>query len=179
MEINSTDNEFANSLIIRKATIDDAPAIAQAHIRSWRAAMAGIVPAKEIDKFCANRPQRWQENLSRKDHTTHLAVLDGEAVGFFNFGPCRDDSLDDRYYHLYTIFLDPSVQRRGIGRQLMAYAEEQTRNRGKPFMMLKVFAKNEASRRFYEACGYHQDGWGKLRNDFGRRLRVLRYVKEL
>ena len=166
-------------LEIRRATLDDAPAITQTHIRSWRAACEGFVPAKAVAAFCDTRPQRWRDILSRKDHTTNAVLLDGEIVGYFNFGPCRGDFVDDRYYHLYTIFLDPDVQRRGIGRQLMAYAEEQARANGKTAMVLKVYAKNESSRRFYEACGYHKDGLGKVYNDFGKRLRVLRYVKEL
>jgi len=167
------------NLEIRKATLDDAPAITQAHIRSWRAACEGFISAKEVDKFCASRPQRWQEGLAREDHTTHVAVLEGEAVGWFAFGPCRGDFVDDSYYHLYAIYLDPSAQRRGIGRQMIAFAEAQAREVGKTAMVLKVFAKNESSRRFYEACGYHKDGRGKVRRDYGRRLRVLRYVKEL
>lgn len=166
-------------LEIRKATLADAPALAQAHIRSWKASMAGFIPAKEVEKFCASRPQRWQEGLSREDHPTHVAVLDGKIVGHFSFGPCRGDFVDERYYMLYSIYLDPSVQRRGIGRQMIAYAETQARELGKTAMILKVFAKNESSRRFYEACGYHKDGRGKLRSDYGRPLRVLRYVKEL
>ena len=167
------------NLIIRKATLDDAPALTQAHVRSWRAAMSGFIPAKEVEKFCAGRAQRFQASLSREEHPTHVAVLDGKVVGWFAFGPCRGDFVDERYYHLYTIFLDPDVQRKGIGRQLMAYAEEQAWANGKTAMVLKVFAKNKDSRRFYEACGYHKDGLGKVRNDYGRRLRVLRYVKEL
>ena len=167
------------NLEIRKAVLDDAPALTQAHIRSWRAAMSGFIPAKEVEKFCASRPQRWQESLSREDHTTHAVLLDGKIVGQFAFGPCRGGFVDDRYYMLYSIYLAPEAQRRGIGRQLMAYAEQRAREQGKTAMVLKVFAKNESSRRFYEACGYHRDGRGKLRNDYGRPLRVLRYVKEL
>jgi len=172
-------NEFANSLEIRKATIDDADALAQAHIRSWRASHAGYVPAKAVAEFCANRPRRWQVNLSREDSTTRAVLLEGKIVGHFSFGPCRDDSLDDSYCHLYSIYIDPDFQRRGVGRRLMAYAEAQAREQGKAAMVLKVFEKNEASRRFYEACGYRRDGRGRMRNDYGRRLRVLRYVKEL
>jgi ribosomal protein S18 acetylase RimI-like enzyme len=166
-------------IIIRKAAIDDAEALTQAHIRSWRAAMEGFIPAKEVAKFCDSRPQRWKEGLSREDHTTHAVLLDGEIVGWFAFGPCRGDFADDRYCHLYAIYLDPSAQRRGAGRQIMAYAEERAREMGKSAMVLKVFAKNKSSRRFYEACGYHKDGRGRVRRDYGRRLRVLRYVKEI
>ena len=167
------------NLIIRKAAIADASAITQAHIRSWKAAMEGFIPAKAVEKFCASRPQRWQENLSRADHTAHVALLEGKVMGWFSFGPCRGDFVDDSYYHLYAIYIDPDFQRRGIGRQMITYAEARARELGKTAMILKVFAKNKSSRRFYEACGYHRDGRGTMRHDYGRRLRVLRYVKEL
>ena len=166
-------------LKVRRATIDDAPALAQAHIRAWKAACESFIPAKAVAEFCASRPQRWQEKLSREDHTTRAVLLNGRIVGHFNFGFCLDESLDDSYYQLYTIYIDPDTQRQGIGRKLMIYAEEQARANGKRAMVLKVFAKNESARRFYESCGYHRDGRGKIYNSYGRRLRVLRYIKEL
>jgi len=167
------------NITIRPATIDDAPALAQAHIRSWRASHERYVPAKAVEKFCDTRPQRWQKILSRADHTTHVALLEGRIAGHISFGPCRGKDLGERYWQIYSLYLDPDVQRHGIGRQLAAFAETQARKQGKAAMTLQTFGKNKPARRFYEACGYVRYGRGKLRNDYGRRLRVLRYVKEL
>jgi len=167
------------SLEIRKATIDDAPALTQAHVRSWRKSHEGYVPAKAVEAFCASRPQRWVEILSREVITTHVALLDGRIVGHFSFGPCRGEDLGERYWQLYSLYLDPDCQRQGIGRQLIAFAEGRAREQGKTAMTLQTFGKNKPARLFYEACGYRRRDRGKVRREYGRPLRVLRYVKEL
>lgn len=52
-----------------------------------------------------------------------------------------------------AIFVDPEVQRRGIGRALMDRARE-----SRPFLELDVFADNEVGRRFYAAYGFEEIG---------------------
>ena len=42
----------------------------------------------------------------------------------------------------------------GVGRALMAHAEEWTRHRDLPLLTLNVFASNTRARRFYEKAGF-------------------------
>jgi ribosomal protein S18 acetylase RimI-like enzyme len=53
--------------------------------------------------------------------------------------------------------VDPSLQRRGLGRQLMHEAEQRLQALGCPKLNFQVRADNEAAVRFYERLGYAQD----------------------
>jgi len=164
-------------LEIRRATIDDAAACAEIHSSGWEAAYSDFVPAGAMAERRARRPAQWQANLSR-DHEVYVPVLDGKVVGFLSLCPPRDEDLPDHYCEVGAIYLHPSVYRQGIGRRLMAFAEERAREKGKTAMMLWVFEENGASRRFYEACGYRPDGRTDI-SEYGRPLVTMRYVKEI
>ncbi|MDR2687789.1 MAG: GNAT family N-acetyltransferase [Oscillospiraceae bacterium] len=164
---------------IRKAILDDAPACAEIHCRGWETAYADIVPAQYLAQRRPQRPARWQANLSQPDHEIYVPVLDGNVVGFLSLRqPDAHENLPGCYYEVGGIYLDPTVYRQGIGRRLMAFAEDRAREKGKTAMMLWVFEDNAPSRRFYEACGYRPDGTGET-SDYGRPLRAVRYVKEI
>ena len=166
-------------ITIRKAAIDDAPACAEIHCRSWEAAYSDFVPAEYLAQRRPNRLEKWQGYLVSGLYEYYVPVLDGKVVGFLSLRPPDEhENLPDCYYEVAAIYLDPSVYRQGIGRQLMAFAEEQARALGKTALMLWVFEDNAPSRRFYEACGFRHDGASEI-HEYGRPLRVLRYVKEL
>ena len=169
----------APQIHIRPATIADAPACAEIHCRGWEAAYADIVPAQAIAQKNAARPAAWPGYLASGQYAYYVPVLDGKVVGFVSLGqPGANENLPAYYCEIAAIYLHPSVYRQGIGRQLMAFAEDRAREKGKTAMMLWVFEDNAPSRRFYEACGYRPDSATEER-EYGRTLRSLRYVKEL
>lgn len=53
--------------------------------------------------------------------------------------------------------VDPSQQKRGLGRQLMDWSETRLRERGCPKINLQVRQGNEAVLAFYAALGYADD----------------------
>ena len=56
---------------------------------------------------------------------------------------------------VYYVAADPAYQRIGLGKAIMAAAEEWLRRRGVWKVQLLVREGNEAVRRFYEDLGYH------------------------
>lgn len=50
--------------------------------------------------------------------------------------------------------VEPSAQGRGIGKRLLAAAEDEARRRGLPYMGLMVTEDNAAARALYESAGY-------------------------
>jgi len=166
-------------LHIRPAVLDDAPACAEIHSRGWEAAYADFIPAEAIAERRARRPTQWPEWLASGKSNHYVPVLDGQVVGFISLGqPNARENLPDCTCEVGGLYLHPSVYRQGIGRKLMAFAEERAREKGKTAMMLWVFEDNALSRRFYEACGYRPDS-AMEEHEYGRMLRSLRYVKEI
>jgi len=177
--LNSFGERFIMELHIRPAVLDDAPACAEIHCKGWEAAYADFIPAEAIAERRARRPAQWPEWLAGGKSNHYVAVLDGRVVGFLGLRlPGERENLPECYYEVGGLYLHPDVYRRGIGRQLMQFAEERAREKGKTAMMLWVFEDNAPSRRFYEACGYSPDS-AMEEHEYGRTLRLLRYVKEI
>ncbi len=101
---------------IRPARVEDARAISQVHIESWRATYPGIVPQDYIDSLDVDVfTERWADRL-----TTHpemlifVAEADQRICGFASGGPARAE-LPGFPGELYAIYLTPESQSKGIG----------------------------------------------------------------
>ena len=85
-------------VVIREATSDDARAIAEVHVASWRWAYRGDLPAEFLDGLTVDdREREWREWLTPEQGAGTLVALEGGViVGFCSFGPSRDDDADER-----------------------------------------------------------------------------------
>jgi GNAT superfamily N-acetyltransferase len=104
---------------IRPAILDDAASIAHIHVASWRATYAGIVPQDYLDSLDeAQFAERWQNWITTETSASiFVAEVDGRLSGFAAGGPIRKlVSIYDA--ELYAIYLQPEMQRKGIGRAL-------------------------------------------------------------
>ena len=59
---------------------------------------------------------------------------------------------------LFTLYVDPSCQRRGVGRALVARSEAQAGMAGATHLDVAVMPGNAPAIRFYEACGFSPAG---------------------
>jgi L-amino acid N-acyltransferase YncA len=140
---------------IRAATADDARAIAEVHIASWRTTYRGIVPDAVLDVLSVEeRERRWASSLTTRDSPSFAYVAEDEAgrvVGFASGGPRRDG--DPAYAgELYAIYLLPGAQGQGVGRRLTEAVARHLDKRGMRSMLVWVLSTNPA-RSFYEALG--------------------------
>lgn len=108
-----------------------------------------------------NDPQADIALARRGPHSTILLIRQGEALaGSVMVG---HDGHRGWVYYLAT---DPDFRRRGIGRALLAAAEDWLKVRGVPKIMLMVRPENDAVHKFYVAAGYVEEP----RIIFSRRL---------
>ena len=91
--------------------------------------------------------------LLTSDHAT-VAILDAEPIGFAltTRGSKRENA------QLIRIATDPSVQRRGVGRQMVADALLYAREQDVAGLALNTQASNAVSRRIYKSMGFHIAG---------------------
>lgn len=174
---------LAAPITIREAEPGDAKRIAEIHVASWHSTYRGLLPNSYLDTLgIEQRLPMWERMLESAPASTHVwvAVVDGEIVGFCSIGPSQSlDGDNGDTLEIYTIYLRPEHQRRGIGTGLLQQAERKMNALGASTAILWVLRDNLSARRFYEASGWNFDGIEKLDEIWGQALHEVRYSKRL
>lgn len=143
-------------MIVREASLEDAPAIARVHVDTWRTTYRGIVPESYLAKFSyEKRESSWVQMLSTPTASNHFIYVaeerDGSIIGFADGGSER--TSDPAYKgELYAIYINHAYQRQGIGCRLTLSVVERLQALGFNSMLVWVLADNPACS-FYEALG--------------------------
>lgn len=177
----------ADGVLVRDVLLEDAPRIAQIHVRCWQHAYRGIVPQELLDSLdVARREAQWTRVLGDVDAApergaTLVSVdVDGAITGFVQTGvPQAEGPHDPGLGELYAIYLDPAAIGTGVGRELLQAATERMRQSGFTHARLDVLPGNERARRVYERAGWRTNGepWDVQHGDYV--LPHQRYVRDL
>jgi ribosomal protein S18 acetylase RimI-like enzyme len=143
---------------IRLATPGDVPAIADLCTRATREAYAGLVSEAYLARVVAHwyGHDRLLSEIAPAPGWFGFMVAerDGVVTGVAGTGAgSRDDSCE-----LFTLYVDPVRQRRGVGRVLVAHAIGLARGADASELEVAVMPGNEAAMAFYEACGFRPAG---------------------
>lgn len=136
---------------VRRATPDDARAIAEIRVDTWRVAYSGVIPQTVLDALDVERGERFFRGaVVANGRAGFVAEQDGQIVGFTLLGPCRDlDGIGE----LYAIYVREEAWGSGAGAALMDEAVEWLLARWDE-AVLWVAEENPRARRFYERCGW-------------------------
>ena len=165
-------------VVIRPATVADAPQIARIHIASWREAHAGVVPADYLAGLDVEaRTRAWQDVLRDAGEqgtvtSVQVAEDEGELVGFVSVVPSRDEDAERNTLEIATLYIVPGRWGHGVARELMRAALADVPEAP---VTLWVLAANERARHFYRRHGFAADGVERLDEFGGEMLKVLRY----
>lgn len=156
-EKSNRDHRDGHSITIRRATIDDAAALARVHVDTWRTTYRGIVPDDYLASLSyERRTARWAEQiqatLAGKFEIIVAENEDRQIVGFADGGPNRED---DPVYkgELYAIYILQAYQGRGIGKRLVPPLAKSLLAMDLDTMLLWVLTENTPAHRFYESLG--------------------------
>lgn len=168
-------------ITIRLATLEDAQAIADLHIRSWQWAYRGQIPDAYLDSLSETREQRIAQrraNLAALPPHQRWWVAEQarHVVGFAMTGLSRDPDASEETAEVYALYLAPEAVGQGIGRALFAQAVADLRQRGFTRATLWVLESNRRARTFYEAAGWLPDGAKMTEERPGALLHEVRYV---
>ena len=190
---------------VREEAAADIPAVEEVRRASWRAAYAGLIEARHIERATA-RPSR----LSQPDPARHTLVAvtreNPVVVGYASFGPERsllsvhahpahaglasggggspadapltDAGLAGETGEVYALYVSPDWWSTGTGRSLMAAALTALSEAGYRRAVLWVLAGNARARRFYDRAGFAADGAENVLIGLGGILEV-RYARSL
>lgn len=163
--------------VVRLATESDAGSIGDVHVRSWRAAYAGILPQPILDGLSVERRTAyWRDAIRNTTNDPKWVVeRDGRILGFAATGPARDDDLPPQSGEVYAIYVDPDAWSSGLGRALFAAVVDDLAHRDFGDLVLWVLTNNERGRRFYEAAGWRPDGKVRILDFGGTSIEEMRY----
>jgi GNAT superfamily N-acetyltransferase len=171
---------------VRRATANDARAIAEIVVWGWQTAYRGILP----DDFLAGlsvgaREVAWRMRLECEDDGREpiwVAEVAGEAIGFVSCGSPRDEDWQSSQGQVgrlggevYAIYVAPDEWHKGAGRALLETATSHLHARGAEILVLWVLEANTNGRAFYEAMGWRPDGTRQLLDLGGFTIPEVRY----
>lgn len=155
-----------DELVVRRAALADVAGIARVHVQSWHATYPGLLPLAEIERHTlARRAGTWARLLDGTTAVVFVAARSDGVLGFANTGPFRvteghaqDEGSGEEQGEgqgegeLNALYLLPTAQRQGIGRQLFDAGANALREAGFTAMRCWVLHGNPAIA-FYERLG--------------------------
>ena len=99
------------------------------------------------------------DNLDAEDRLFLIAERPGDRqrVGFIYAVTLVDFFTGESHGHISDVVVSGGSEGQGVGRTLMAAAEEWARTRGYRFMTLGVFPQNRRAMSLYDQLGYRPD----------------------
>ena len=167
--------ETPASFVIRDATAQDVPALAQLHVTTFNETHCGPFshgPTYEV------REWQWREMFAKANGSWFCFVIErksGGLIGFAKGQPYAHSDQPDFAGELNKIYLLLEYQRLGLGRRLLGHVSRRFLSQGITSMLLFGEARNP-SNRFYEAMGAEQllSAAGEFHGGYGwRDLREL------
>jgi ribosomal protein S18 acetylase RimI-like enzyme len=163
---------------IRAATADDADAIADINVRSWRHAYRGIIPDSCLAALDKTAIASHVRDVALGGSATILVAASPEVRGFSWMSRSRDDDAPPETAEIIAIYVDPQYERRGIGRALAFASCNVARSQGFTHIGVWVLHDNASARAFYEALEFAPDGTSKTTSRWGGvPIREVRYVR--
>ena len=161
-------------LVIRPATLADAPNAAGLHRAAAVLAYRDIFPPSEEPPTLEWLTANWTELVSNPDGAL-VATLGDELAGTV---VARTDPQDPTVAQLHRLYVVPERWATGVGAALHDAALDRMRARGFTHAGLWVLERNVRARRFYEARGWRHVP-GRTMGYPGTDVVEVRYERDL
>lgn len=161
-------------IVVRSGRVDDVPAIARVHVKSWQETYRGLMPDQVLDNpdFITAREKFWTAALTDErfaQSRVAVALHDDSVIGIAMSGPPQDED-PSWSAQLYVIYVLAANLGSGAGPALLdAVIDSQ-----EP-AALWVADPNPRAQAFYLKHGFLPDGASKV-EDGVREIRMVRAV---
>jgi ribosomal protein S18 acetylase RimI-like enzyme len=164
---------------IRAATIEDAHAIAEIHVRTWQVAYPGIVPAEYLASLSVEKYEAmWHDCILVGKPQLLVAAETDHLLGWVAYGPSRDEGVGTDVAEIWAIYVGAHTWGRGVGRLLWAHARKRMHEQGFTSVGLWAFPENTRAGHFYRALGFEIEASSSKQFQLGgSRLNEARYVR--
>ena len=147
---------------VRIAWADDAAAIAELQVRTWRAVYADLVPADALPDDVSAAAAAWRESLSKPRDARNrvlVALERNRVVGFAITSPASDPDSDPIVdAELSEVTIDPAERGKGHGSRLLQAAADTLVADRFQRAVLWAMAGDDALRKFLTEAGWAADG---------------------
>lgn len=163
---------------IRRATLEDAAALALVHETTWRETYSGLMSEQMLDALTADaRTEAWRRILSGETGylaTTYIAERDSEFVAFASCGEQRDPGLAAQGYagEFAAVYVLKTAQRCGVGTRLMKTMMQDLTKQGLTGFTLWMPRENIPARSLYEQLGGKRIGQREVAREQGTLVEV-------
>jgi ribosomal protein S18 acetylase RimI-like enzyme len=153
---------------IRLAGPEDVDEVAAVFLACWQVSYDRVLPRPVVAMYDADGARAlWRAALleAGPDSVALVAEDGGGAIS----GVVRVGTDPDRPAagHIFSLYVDPARQGRGVGTLLLAAAEARISHRGADEATLWVFEENVAARAFYDRLGWQPDGGRRTEPEYG------------
>jgi ribosomal protein S18 acetylase RimI-like enzyme len=146
---------------VRIAWADDAPAIAEVQLRTWRETYAGVVPAEALPTDVEGAAAAWRASLSKPRDARNrvlVALERNTVVGFAITSPASDPDCDPvADGELSELNVDPAKRGQGHGSRLLQAAVDTLQADRFTRVVLWAIASDDALRGFLADAGWAPD----------------------
>lgn len=150
---------------VRAAKPCDAGAIARVHEETWLSTYQGIIPHIYLQRLIARRDENWWSSVVKRSRTKVLVfTFNGDVQGYVSYGAARQPRRAN-IGEIYELYLAPTFQGLGFGRQLFQTAYKDLRRDGKRTLLVWALSENEMACQFYShlqgrQCGSSPERYG-------------------
>ena len=144
------------AVTLRRGTPDDAPTVT---VLARRLVAFGPPPWRDPEAMirAAQRRLRAALRSTGADPIILVATVDDEVVGFIHLHSLKDQYRPTRHGHVSDVVVAEGFEGRGIGRRLLAAAEDWAHGLQFDWLTISVFATNHRAADIYEAAGFGRD----------------------
>ena len=131
------------------------------------------IVAKTIEVMRTENNLQWTEEYPALSHfisdvdekSLYVYEKDGEVIGFICVNQKEEPayagltwSQDPPCFVMHRMAVMPSARREGVGRKLIAFAENYAKERGVCYLRTDTFSKNTGMNILFKKCGFKKTG---------------------
>ena len=148
---------------IRRATSDDAAALAELGAATFVDTFGHLYPPEDLQTFLAksHTPESWLRTLTDPDRATWIAQHEnGRKIGFIGVGACKlpVQQLESTAGEIQQLYVLAEFHNLRLGARLMDMGLEWLASQGRSPLYIGVWSENYGAQRFYGRYGFSKVG---------------------
>lgn len=156
----STSSDIAT---IRRATPDDATALAELGAATFTETFGHLYPPEDLQAFLArsHSPESWARTLADSQRAAWIVTHhDGRNIGFILVGACKlpVQDLEANAGEVHQLYVLAEFHNRRLGARLMELGLEWLASQGRSPVYVGVWSENHGAQRFYGRYGFRKVG---------------------